>query len=62
MSKIAWRLAHKERNTYTITNFKQIRDKIKLVRALVRRTFFFQHNDTKINDFDEGVLILEPFF
>ena len=26
------------------------------------RTFFFQQNDTKINDFDEGVLILEPFF
>ena len=25
-------------------------------------TFFFQQNDTKINDFDEGVLILEPFF
>ena len=26
------------------------------------RTFFSQQNDTKINDFDEGVLILEPFF
>ena len=26
------------------------------------RTFFFQQNDTKINDFDEGILILEPFF
>ena len=26
------------------------------------RTFFFLQNDTKINDFDEGVLILEPFF
>ena len=25
------------------------------------RTYFFQQNDTKINDFDEGVLILEPF-
>ena len=25
-------------------------------------TFFFQQNDTKINDFDEGVLILESFF
>ena len=24
--------------------------------------FFFQQNDTKISDFDEGVLILEPFF
>ena len=28
----------------------------------MRRKFFFQENDTKINDFDEGVLILEPFF
>ena len=26
------------------------------------KTFFFQQNDTKINDFDEGVSILEPFF
>ena len=26
------------------------------------RTFFFLQNDTKINDFDEGVLIQEPFF
>ena len=25
------------------------------------RTFFFQQNDTKIDDFDEGVLILEHF-
>ena len=28
----------------------------------MNRTFFFQQNDTKINDIDEGVLILEPFF
>ena len=28
----------------------------------MRRTLFSQQNDTKINDFDEGVLILEPFF
>ena len=26
------------------------------------RIFFFLQNDAKINDFDEGVLILEPFF
>ena len=25
------------------------------------RTFFFQQNDIKINDFDEGVLIPEAF-
>ena len=29
---------------------------------IIIRNFFFQQNDTKINDFDEGVLILEPFF
>ena len=26
------------------------------------KTFFFQQNETKIKDFDEGVLILEQFF
>ena len=26
------------------------------------RILFIQQNDTKINDFDEDVLILEPFF
>ena len=47
--------------TPAITNFKEIRDLIKLVSALMSRTFFFQQNDTKVNDFDEVVLILEPF-
>ena len=28
----------------------------------MRRKFFFQENDIKISDFDEGVFILEPFF
>ena len=28
----------------------------------MNRTFFFLQNDININDFDEGVLILEPFF
>ena len=28
----------------------------------MRRKFFIRQNDTKINNFDEGVLILEPFF
>ena len=28
----------------------------------MNRTFFFLQIDTKINDFDEGILILEPFF
>ena len=27
----------------------------------MRRKKIFQQNDTKISDFDEGVLILEPF-
>ena len=27
----------------------------------MNKTFFFLQNETKINDFDEGVLILEPF-
>ena len=48
--------------THTITNFKEIRDYIKLVSALMSRQFFFQQNDTKISDFGEGILILEPFF
>ena len=48
--------------TLSITNFKEIRDLIKLVSAVMSRTFFFQQNDTNINVFDEGVLILEPFF
>ena len=57
-----YRVAQKECNTFSITNFKGIRDLFKLVSAVMSRTFFFQQNDTKINDFDEGVLILEPFF
>ena len=48
--------------TLLITNFKEIRDLIILVSAVMSRSFFFQQNYTKINDFDEGVLILEPFF
>ena len=40
--------------TLSITNFKEIRHLIKLVSAVISRTFFFQQNDTKINDFDEG--------
>ena len=30
--------------------------------ALMYRTFFFLQNYINVNDFDEGVLILEPFF
>ena len=48
--------------TLTITNIKETMDDIKLMSTLINRTFFFLQNDTKINDFDEGVLILGPFF
>ena len=41
--------------TLSITIFKEIRDLIKLVSAVMSRTFFFQQNDTKIITFDEGV-------
>ena len=30
--------------------------------AVMSRTVYFQQNDTKISDFDEGVLIVEPLF
>ena len=30
--------------------------------ALLRIEFFFEQDDTKIVNFDEGVLILRPFF
>ena len=48
--------------TLSITNLKEIRDLIKLVSALMHRKLFSQQNDTKSNNFDEGILILEPFF
>ena len=37
--------------TPLITNFKEIRDKIKLVSVLMSKTLFFQQNGTKIKDF-----------
>ena len=48
--------------TPTIINFKEIGDEIELVSALMRIIIIFQQNNTKINDFDEGVMILELFF
>ena len=35
---------------------------MKKLCALLRIKFFFQQDDTKIVNFDEGVLILESFF
>ena len=48
--------------TLTINNFKKTRDRIKKLCALLRIKFFSQQDDTKIVKFDEGVLILWPFF
>ena len=47
--------------TPTINNFKKTRDRMKKLYALLRIKFFSQQDDTKIKDFDEGVLILWPF-
>ena len=46
----------------TINNFKKTRDRIKKLRLLMRIQFFFQQDDTKIINFDEGILNLCPFF
>ena len=48
--------------TLTINNFKKTRDRMKKVCALLCIKFFPQQDDTKIFNFDEGVLILWPFF
>ena len=48
--------------TPTINDFKKTRDRIKKSRALLRIKFFSHQDDTKIINFDEGVLILWPFF
>ena len=42
--------------------FKKTRDRMNKLCALLCIKFFFQQNYTKIVNFDEGVLILEPFF
>ena len=48
--------------TLTINNFKKTRDRMKQLCALLCIKFFSQQDDTKIVNFDEGVLILWPFF
>ena len=48
--------------THTINNFKKTRDRMKKVCTLLCVKFFPQQGDTKIVSFDEGVLILWPFF
>ena len=47
--------------TLTINNFKKTRDRMKKVYALLRIKFFSQVDDTKIVNFEEGVLIQWPF-
>ena len=51
---------HRKNATLTINNFKKKREKE--MCALMCIEFFSQQNDTKIINFDEGVLILWPFF
>ena len=53
-------VAQKERNT--INNFKKTRDRMKKLCALLCIKFSSQQDDTKIVNFDEGVLFLWPFF
>ena len=48
--------------TPTINNFKKNRDRLNKLCALLGIKFFFQQDDTKIINFEEGVLILWPFF
>ena len=48
--------------TLKINNFKKTRDRMKKLCALLCVKFFPQQDDTKIVNFDEGVLILWPFF
>ena len=35
---------------------------MRTVVCIIDKKFFFQQDDAKIINFDEGVLILEPFF
>ena len=48
--------------TLTINNFKKTMDRVKKLCALLRIKFFSQQDDTKIVNFDEGVLLLWPYF
>ena len=59
--KMLYRVAQKKCNI-TINNFKKTRDRMKKLCALLRIKFFSQQDDTKIVNFDEGVLVLWPFF
>ena len=48
--------------TPTINYLKKTRDRINKLYALLHIKFFFQQDDTKIINFDEGILILWLFF
>ena len=56
-----YRVAQKNA-TLTINNSKKTRDRMKKLCTLLRIKFFSQQDDAKIVNFDEGVLILWPFF
>ena len=53
---------HRKNATPTINNSKKTRDRMKKAGALMHIKFFLQQYDTKIINFDEGVLILWLFF
>ena len=48
--------------TLSINNFKKTRDRMKKLCALLPIELFSEQEDTKIVNFEEGVLILWPFF
>ena len=48
--------------TLSITNFKKTRYRREKLCALSRIEFFSEQDDTNIVNFDEGVLVLRPFF
>ena len=52
----------RENATLMINNLKKTKDRMKKVCALLHIKFFSQQEDTQIFNFDEGVLILWPFF
>ena len=62
VTKLAYTGWPRKNATLTINDFKKTRDRMKKLCALLRIIFFFQQDDTKIVNFDEGVLSLEPFF
>ena len=57
-----YRVAQKECNTYDQWFQENVEQNKKKLCPLLRIKLFFQQDDTKIINFDEGVWILWPFF